>query len=216
MRVEVWSDVVCPWCYIGKRRFEEAIARLHAAGQGIDIEVVYRAYQLDPSAPPGGSVPAREAYARKFGGYERADQIIDHVTRIAADSGIDFRMDRAIRANTMLAHRALHFVLTEIGSTAQAALKEELLRSYFTNGENVGDIEVVLSCVERAGLDVDSLRDWLESDSGVTEVAADIEAARMRDISGVPAFVIDDRFLIPGAQEVDVFEQLLTRAVNSR
>jgi len=216
MRVEVWSDVVCPWCYIGKRRFEEAIARLHAAGQGIDIEVVYRAYQLDPSAPPGGSVPAREAYARKFGGYERADQIIDHVTRIAADSGIDFRMDRAIRANTMLAHRALHFVLTEVGSTAQAALKEELLRSYFTNGENVGDIEVVLSCVERAGLDVDSLRDWLESDSGVTEVAADIEAARMRDISGVPAFVIDDRFLIPGAQEVDVFEQLLTRAVNSR
>ncbi len=216
MRVEVWSDVVCPWCYIGKRRFEEAIARLHAAGQGTDIEVVYRAYQLDPSAPPGGSVPAREAYARKFGGYERADQIIDHVTRIAADSGLDFRMDRAIRANTMLAHRALHFVLTEIGSTAQAALKEELLRSYFTNGENVGDIDVVLSCVERAGLDVDSLRDWLESDSGVTEVAADIEAAQMRDITGVPAFVIDDRFLIPGAQEVDVFEQLLTRAVNSR
>jgi len=216
MRVEVWSDVVCPWCYIGKRRFEEAIARLHAAGQGTDIEVVYRAYQLDPSAPPGGSVPAREAYARKFGGYERADQIIDHVTRIAADSGLDFRMDRAIRANTMLAHRALHFVLTEIGSTAQAALKEELLRSYFTNGENVGDIEVVLSCVERAGLDVDSLRDWLESDSGVTDVTADIEAAQMRDITGVPAFVIDDRFLIPGAQEVDVFEQLLTRAVNSR
>jgi predicted DsbA family dithiol-disulfide isomerase len=91
-----------------------------------------------------------------------------------------------------------------------------LLRSYFTNGENVGDIEVVLSCVERAGLDVDSLRDWLESDSGVTDVTADIEAAQMRDITGVPAFVIDDRFLIPGAQEVDVFEQLLTRAVNSR
>jgi predicted DsbA family dithiol-disulfide isomerase len=216
MRVEIWSDVVCPWCYIGKRRFEEALARLHTAGQGSDIEVVYRAYQLDPTAPPGGSSPAREAYARKFGGYERADQIIGHVTRIAADAGIEFRMDRAIRANTMLAHRALHFTLTEFGSTAQARLKEELLCAYFTNGENVGDLDVVVSCAERAGLDIDPLRAWLESDSGVAEVAADIEAAQMRDITGVPAFVLDDRFLIPGAQEVDVFEQLLTRALNTR
>ncbi|MBM3638367.1 MAG: DsbA family oxidoreductase [Actinobacteria bacterium] len=216
MRVEIWSDVVCPWCYIGKRQFEEALARLHDAGTGTDIEVVYRSYQLDPTAPPGGSTPAREAYARKFGGYERADQIIGHVTRIAADSGIEFRMDRAIRANTMLAHRALHFVLTEIGSTAQAAMKEQLLRAYFTDGENVGDLDVVVSCAERAGIDADALRRWLESDVGVAEVVADIEAAQMRDITGVPAFVLDDRFLIPGAQDVDVFEQLLTRALNTQ
>jgi len=216
MRVEIWSDVVCPWCYIGKRRFDEALSRLREQGHGDDIEVVYRAYQLDPSAPPGGSMPAREAYARKFGGEERADQIIGHVTRIAADSGIEFRMDRAIRANTMLAHRALHRVLTTRGSADQAALKEELLRAYFTDGRNVGDIDVVVACAERAGLDAGDLREWLDTDGGVAEVLADIEAAQMRDITGVPAFVIDDRFLIPGAQEVDVFEQLLMRALNTR
>lgn len=216
MRVEIWSDVVCPWCYIGKRRFDEALSRLREQGHGDDIEVVYRAYQLDPSAPPGGSMPAREAYARKFGGEERADQIIGHVTRIAADSGIEFRMDRAIRANTMLAHRALHRVLTTRGSADQAALKEELLRAYFTDGRNVGDIDVVVACAERAGLDAGDLREWLDTDGGVAEVVADIEAAQMRDITGVPAFVIDDRFLIPGAQEVDVFEQLLMRALNTR
>lgn len=216
MRVEIWSDVVCPWCYIGKRRFDEALSRLREQGHGDDIEVVYRAYQLDPSAPPGGSMPAREAYARKFGGEERADQIIGHVTRIAADSGIEFRMDRAIRANTMLAHRALHRVLTTRGSTDQAALKEELLRAYFTDGRNVGDIDVVVACAERVGLDAGDLREWLDTDGSVAEVVSDIEAAQMRDITGVPAFVIDDRFLIPGAQEVDVFEQLLMRALNTR
>ena len=216
MRVEIWSDVVCPWCYIGKRRFDEALSRLREQGHGDDIEVVYRAYQLDPSAPPGGSMPAREAYARKFGGEERADQIIGHVTRIAADSGIEFRMDRAIRANTMLAHRALHRVLTTRGSTDQAALKEELLRAYFTDGRNIGDIDVVVACAERAGLDAGDLREWLDTDGSVAEVVSDIEAAQMRDITGVPAFVIDDRFLIPGAQEVDVFEQLLIRALNTR
>ena len=216
MRVEIWSDVVCPWCYIGKRRFDEALSRLREQGHGDDIEVVYRAYQLDPSAPPGGSMPAREAYARKFGGEERADQIIGHVTRIAAASGIEFRMDRAIRANTMLAHRALHRVLTTRGSADQAALKEELLRAYFTDGRNVGDIDVVVACAERAGLDAGDLREWLDTNGGVAEVVADIEAAQMRDITGVPAFVIDDRFLIPGAQEVDVFEQLLMRALNTR
>lgn len=216
MRVEIWSDVVCPWCYIGKRRFDEALSRLREQGHGDDIEVVYRAYQLDPSAPPGGSMPAREAYARKFGGEERADQIIGHVTRIAADSGIEFRMDRAIRANTMLAHRALQRVLTTRGSADQAALKEELLRAYFTDGQNVGDIDVVVACAERAGLDAGDLREWLDTDGSVAEVVADIEAAQIRDITGVPAFVIDDRFLIPGAQEVDVFEQLLMRALNTR
>jgi len=216
MRVEIWSDVVCPWCYIGKRRFEEALTRLQAAGHRDDIEVVYRSYQLDPTAPPGGSMLAKEAYARKFGGHERADQIIGHVTRIAANTGIEFRMDIAIRANTMLAHRALHRVLTEYGSTTQASLKEELLRAYFTDGANVGDVDVVIACATRAGVDGDSLRVGLESDAGVADVVADIEAAQMRDITGVPAFVLDDRFLIPGAQEVDVFEQLLTRALNSR
>src|SRR5262245_57195043 len=104
IHVEIWSDVVCPWCYIGKRRFERALEQL--AGE-VAVEYVFRAFQLEPTASPGTSQPVTEAYAKKFGGPERARQIIDRVTSIAADEGIDFRLDRALRANTLLAHRVL-------------------------------------------------------------------------------------------------------------
>src|SRR5690606_14782096 len=90
--VDIWSDVVCPWCYIGKRRFERAVGEV---ADEIDVSITYRPYQLDPTAPPGSTQPVREAYARKFGGPERAAQIIDHVTRTAAGDGLGFRLDRA-------------------------------------------------------------------------------------------------------------------------
>ena len=116
--VEIWSDVVCPWCYIGKRKFETALADF--AGRA-DVEVVYRAYQLDPTAPPGDARPVPEVYAKKFGGPERAAEMIDRVTSIAAEVGLDFRMDRALRANTLDAHRLLW---STAGTPHQAALKE--------------------------------------------------------------------------------------------
>ncbi|MCX7274371.1 MAG: DsbA family oxidoreductase [Burkholderiales bacterium] len=128
LEVEIWSDVVCPWCYIGKRRFERAVAEV--AGE-IEVRAVYRPYQLDPTASPGKATPVIDAYAKKFGGPEQAAKIIEHVSGIAAAEGIEFRMYRALRANTVLAHRLL-WVAEATGE--QHALKERLLRAYFEEG----------------------------------------------------------------------------------
>lgn len=214
MKVEIWSDVVCPWCFIGKRRFDKAVARLRERGITDSIEVVFRSFQLDPGAPEGATMPAVEGYARKFGGPERAAQIVDHVTRIAAEDGIEFHMDIALRANTLLAHRALHWAKSTSGSTGQADMKERLLGAYFTGGLDVGDIEVVVACADDAGLDGASLRSWLDAGGGFEEVAADIEGAASREITAVPSFVIDDRFLIPGAQDVDVYVNVLEKMLS--
>jgi predicted DsbA family dithiol-disulfide isomerase len=104
--VDIFSDVVCPWCYIGKRRFETGLAQIDD-DLGVDFTITYHAYQLDPTAAPGVATPVREAYAKKFGGPERADEILSHVTNAAAEDGITFHMDQALRANTLLAHRMI-------------------------------------------------------------------------------------------------------------
>lgn len=216
VRVEIWSDVVCPWCYIGKRRFEKAVAILRDKGVTEPIEVVYRSYQLDPTAPVGSPTPVATAYAKKFGGQERAEQILAHVTRVAADDGITFDMASALRANTVLAHRALHWALTECegaGPDAQSRLKEVLLAAYFTEGRDVGDPDTIAACAQSIGLDGAALRTWLDGDGGKNEVVADMRAAIDREISGVPAFVINDAFLVPGAQDAEVFVNVLERII---
>lgn len=215
MRVEIWSDVVCPWCYIGKRRFERALQVLRDNGVTEPIEVVYKSFQLDPTAPTGQATPAVDAYAKKFGGPEIAEQIISKVTNVAAGDGIEFRMDRAVRANTVLAHRALHWALSQAGADAQADLKERLLKAYFTDGLNVGDPDVVATCASECGLEGSVLRAWLDTDEGKAEVVADLHGAMDREISSVPSFVINDRFLVPGAQEVDTFVMVLQKALNA-
>ena len=135
VQVEIWSDVVCPWCYIGKRRFEEALSRFGGSDQ---VEVTYRAFQLDPTAAPGVTMPVVEAYARKFGGPERAAEMIANITGLAAAEGLEFHLERAQRANTLLAHRLLWFAEQR---GVQEATKEALLRAYFTDGQNVADPE---------------------------------------------------------------------------
>jgi predicted DsbA family dithiol-disulfide isomerase len=213
MRVEIWSDVVCPWCFIGKRRFDNALEVLRQKGFTESIEVVFKAYQLDPTAPIGNPSPVVDSYAKKFGGRERAEQILHHVTSVAAADNIEFNMDIALRANTILAHRALHWALTHHGAQVQTVYKERLMKAYFTDGLNVGDADVVATCATEIGLDGSSLRTWLDTDEGTSEVQADLDGAAMREITAVPSFVIDDRFLIPGAQDVDVFVNVLERAL---
>lgn len=208
--VEVWSDVICPWCYIGKRRFETALARLSERGI-TDIEVVYRAYQLDPGAPVDSTTPALEGYARKFGGHERAVEITNHVTAIAAAEGLEFRMDRALRANTLGAHRGLRMVLVREGTLAQARAKENLMRAYFTDGENVGDPAVVARCCAVGDIREVEVVERLAAGGYVDEFEADITGAIEHDITAVPTFVVDRRFAIPGAQDVEVFERVLTK-----
>lgn len=214
VNVEIWSDVVCPWCFIGKRRFEAAVARLREKGVTEPINVIFRAYQLDPTAPVGAPTPVVDAYAKKFGGTERAIQILNHVTKVAAGDDIEFNMDIALRANTILCHRALHWALVTNGPSQQNEFKESLLRAYFTDGKDVGNIATVLECAKQVGLNTVALQEFLESNEGFTEVQKDFQAAIDMEITGVPCFVIDGRYMIPGAQDVDVFEQVLERVLS--
>ncbi len=210
--VEVWSDVVCPWCYIGKRRFEAAAARLaDDTDFHHQLDVVYRPFQLDPNAPPGTTMPAPEAYARKFGGPERAAAIIDHVTGIAAAAGLEFHLELAQRANTRDAHRVLWYARQSGPPGAQVALKERLLAAYFTDGSNVADPDLLATEATRVGLDREDVLRMLAGDEGVAEVAEALAVAAEAGITAVPTYVIDGRWSIPGAQDPDVFVQVLRR-----
>jgi predicted DsbA family dithiol-disulfide isomerase len=211
LEVEIWSDVVCPWCYIGKVRFERAVAEV---ADEIEVRSRYRPYQLDPRAPVGASTSVVEAYAKKFGGPERAQQIIDHVTSIAAAEGIEFRMDRARRANTLLAHRLL-WVAEATGH--QQALKGRLLQAYFADGLDVGDPDTLAACAADVGMDRARVRSFLDSEDGAAEVRASMATAAEHEISGVPAYVIGSAatgpvWMVPGAQDTEVFVRVLRRA----
>ncbi|MDW3213324.1 MAG: DsbA family oxidoreductase [Ilumatobacteraceae bacterium] len=208
LQVEIWSDVVCPWCYIGKRRFERAVAELDGE---LDIDVVYRPYQLDPTASPGKTQPVFEAYAKKFGGPEQATAILQRVTETAAEDGIEFHMDRALRANTLLAHRLLWLAELPGSPVDQQMLKERLLQAYFVDGLDIGDPDVLADCAAEVGFPRQDAIDFLESDRGRAEVAAYLEQAAGAGISAVPTFVINGQWAIPGAQDTDTFVNVFRR-----
>ena len=208
LRVEIWSDVICPWCYIGKTRFDRAIERL---GDEVTLDVVYRAYQLDPSARPGVTEPVSEAYARKFGGPDQAEQVISRVTSAAREDGIDMRLDRALRANTVLAHRLVWWASTPECPVDQSAVQDRLMRAYFTEGDDIGDPRRLAELLAELGVDPASTIDFLNGEGGIAEVAEEIERAGEHGISAVPTFVVDGRWAIPGAQDVETFERVLRR-----
>lgn len=214
LRVEIWSDVICPWCYIGKRRFERALDALSSGDDPVEVDVIYRAYQLDPTAPTDRSVPAREGYAKKFGGAERADAILDHLTRTAAEDGLAFRMDIAQRSNTLLAHRLL-WLAGERADGSQERLKEALLEAYFVQGRHIGDRDT-LAEIAAPILDstAEEVLDFLASGSGVGEVNEELAQAASHGITGVPTYVIEGQWAIPGAQDSDTFERVLRRAAS--
>jgi predicted DsbA family dithiol-disulfide isomerase len=212
IHVDIWSDVVCPWCYIGKRRFERAVELL--AGE-VEIEYVFRAYQLDPTASMGKSQPVAEAYAKKFGGLDRARAIIERVTSVAAEEGLEFRLDRALRANTLLAHRLLWLAEQPDSPAPQPALKERLLQAYFHDGLDIGDPEMLATCSAEIGFDREAVVAFLDSDAGLRQVRAEIEQAIDYGITGVPAFVINGRWSIPGAQDTDTFVNVLRKLKDS-
>ena len=209
VRIDIWSDVVCPWCYIGKRRLESALADFeHAA----DVEVVWHSYQLDPGAPtePTDSVAAH--LGRKYGGGEAAGaQMIDRVEAVAAEEGLVYRLHQAQRVNTVDAHRLLHLAL-ESGPEVQGRLKERLLAAYFTEARNVADHDVLREVAAGAGLDAARVDAVLASHEYAADVQADIEQAHAYGSSGVPFFVIDGRYGVSGAQPAEAFGEVLRRA----
>ena len=207
MQIEIWSDVVCPWCYIGKRRLEKALAGFAHADE---VEVVYRSFQLDPSAPVVPTETVAESLGRKYGGGPEAGrQMIDRVEAVAAEEGLLFRHHQALRVNTVDAHRLLHLALVE---GKQAELKEALLSAYFIETENVADHDTLTRIATGAGLGEARVRDVLESAEFADEVEADIRQAAAFGANGVPFFVVDRKYGISGAQPVEVFTQTLERA----
>lgn len=217
--IEIWSDVVCPWCYIGKVRFDRAIEALTSGPDAVDepIEVVYRAYQLDPTAPVGTSNPVRETYAKKFGGYERADRIIENLTATAREDGLDFRMDIAKRANTLLAHRILWWTGATHGTAAQSRVKTAFLDAYFTRGLDVADVDVLADLAATAiGCATSDVSTMLAGDTGRGEVSEELAQAIGHGITGVPTYVIDGAWAIPGAQDTDTFERVIRRSIERK
>lgn len=213
--VEVFSDVVCPWCFIGKRRFERALDALSGDPDFPGVDVVYRPFQLDPHAPTVGE-PVLDAYARKFGGPERAAEVVDRVTAVAAEDGLEFRLDRAKRANTADAHRLLWWALHTAGPAIQHDLNEQLMLAYFTDGDDIGDHDVLVDRAARCGLDAGAARAMLTDEDGVEALAVGVRRATELGISAVPTFVVDGTWSIPGAQDADTFERLLRRIADKR
>ncbi len=214
MRIEIWSDVVCPWCYIGKRRLESALDRLASTTAHLDaVEIVYRSFQLDPAAPRVPDQTVAEHLGAKYGGGPAAgQQMVDRVEAVAAEEGLLFRLGEAQRANTVDAHRLLHLALEDGGPVLQSALKEDLLAAYFLRAENVADHDLLRRTAEKVGLDTERVSQVLESQEYADAVEGDIREAASLGANGVPFFVIDRKYGISGAQPVDVFVQVLERA----
>jgi predicted DsbA family dithiol-disulfide isomerase len=207
MQVEIWSDVVCPWCYLGQRHFEQALDRFAHRG---DVEVIYRSFELDPSAPSGVSTPTVELLASKYGmSLKQAARAQRQMEQRAAQHGLTFRMEGLRSGNTRDAHRLLHLAKAR---GRQAELAERLHRAYFTEQASIFDHSSLRDLAADVGLDRDEALGVLESDEYGQAVDADEEMARSFGASGVPFFVIDRRYGIFGAQPAETITQVLERA----
>lgn len=207
MKVEIWSDVVCPWCAIGKRRFEAALRDFSACDH---VEVVWRSFELDPSAPAERAEDLADHLAAKYRtSREQALQTHTRMTQVAAEEGLEFHFERARPGNTFDAHRLLHLARDR---GLQDAVNEALFRAYLTEGEAIGEREVLVRVAAGVGLDADDVRRVLNSDTYAKEVRADEQEARRLGITGVPFFVMDRRYGVSGAQPAGVLLQALDQA----
>jgi predicted DsbA family dithiol-disulfide isomerase len=209
MRVDIWSDVVCPWCYIGNARFSRALADLEHRDE---IEVVYRSFELDPSIPGGQATPVLDMLAAKYGmSPAQARQAEARVAAMATAEGLDFTVDRAV-GNTFDAHRLVHLG-REHG--VQGRLLQRLYRAYFGEGRSVFDQEALVGLAAEEGLDPDVARRVLKDGSYGDAVHADEDQAARLGISGVPFCVIDGKYGVSGAQPEETFAQALRNAWES-
>jgi predicted DsbA family dithiol-disulfide isomerase len=207
LTVEIWSDVVCPWCYIGKRRFEAALEHFEHADE---VTVMWRSFELDPEAPHAAEGTATERLAAKYGmSLERAQQLHAEMTERAAADGLEFRFDLARGGNTFDAHRLIHLAATY---GHQAAAKERLMRAYFTEGEAIADPETLIRLMADVGVDAEEARDVLVTGRFAEDVREDELLASQLGIQGVPFFVLDRRYGVSGAQPPEALLQALERA----
>jgi predicted DsbA family dithiol-disulfide isomerase len=205
VRIDVWSDPICPWCYLGEHRLQQALDRV---GWGSEVSVHMRAFQLDPSAP---ATPhdLRAALDRKYGP-GAFDAMTRRLTALGEAEGLVYRFDLAQRVNTLDAHRVVLWA-AESDPDRAVSLTRKLFAAYFTDGRNLADHDVLLDLATASGLDAQETARLLAGDGYTEEVRADTAAAYEHGITGVPAFVIEGRWLISGAQEVDTLVRVLER-----
>ncbi|HVW28692.1 MAG TPA: DsbA family oxidoreductase [Polyangiaceae bacterium] len=213
LRIDVWSDIACPWCYVGKRRLERALAEFPHAS---DVRVVWRAFELDPSAPKerDPSISHAERIARKYGlTVEQARQSTERLVDVGRGEGLAFDFTHIRSGNTFDAHRLVHLGL-ERG--VQGAVKERFLKAYFEEGMLLSDHGTLLRLAVEAGLDEREAADVLSASSFADAVRADESQARELGIDGVPCFVLDGRFAVTGAQSTAVLLSALNHAWSER
>jgi predicted DsbA family dithiol-disulfide isomerase len=211
MDVEIWSDINCPWCYIGKRRFEAALSEFEHADE---VNVTWRSFELDPSAP--AEIPGNGAarIAEKYGvTVERAQEMEQHVTEVAAGDGLEYNLEHARLGSTFDGHRLVHLA-NEHG--LQDAMKERLMRARFTDSQLVSDHETLVSLAVEVGLDADEVRAMLDGDDFADAVRDDERTAQEFGITGVPMFVVDRAFGASGAQPPEQLLALLRHGWESR
>jgi predicted DsbA family dithiol-disulfide isomerase len=207
MHVEIWSDIACPWCYVGKRRFEAALARYEHRDE---VTVTWRSFELDPQAPPARDVDATTHLADKYG-MSRAEAVAmqDRMTQTAAGDGLDFRFDIARGGNTFDAHRIVHLAAAH---GAQDAMKERIMRAYLTEGELISDPATLERLAVEVGLPQDEVRDALGGDRFAREVREDERTAGRLGIGAVPFFVVDRAIGASGAHPPEQLLELLRQA----
>lgn len=213
MKVSVFSDIVCPWCYIGAVRFERAAAAVTLT-TGTEFEVTLRAYQLDPDAESAGK-PLMEALASKFGDEEGAQASVERVRAAGRPDGLDFDFEAAVEANTFDAHRLLTWAVAHDGVARQRDLAHELWRAHFVEGADIGDHDTLIARAGLVGLDVENAEEVLSSQIAADEVGMQRETARDLGINSVPTFVVDGRWMITGAQPQDALERALKQLAAS-
>lgn len=207
MNIDIVSDTICPWCYIGKRKLEAALA----TRDDIEVQIGWRPFQLNPEMPRSGM--SRSAYlSAKFGGAERANRIYDNIRQAGSELGIGFRFDLIQRTpSTLDSHRLVRWSLAD---GVQNDVVQRLFTAYFENGEDVGDRDVLTRIAGESGMDADDVRARLDDDTDLEVVRQEDNMARSMGINGVPCFIIDRKYAVSGAQDVPVFHKVFDLALN--
>jgi predicted DsbA family dithiol-disulfide isomerase len=209
MQIEIWSDVVCPWCYIGKRRFEAALAQFAQRDQ---VAVTWRSFELDPTAPRRITGSLTAMLAQKYGiSQEQAEGMQQQVTELAAAEGLTYRLDLAQRGNSFDAHRLIHLAAAH---NLQAEAKERLLSAYFCEGRVINDEDTLVALGTELGLPEAEVRAMLANDAYAADVRADQQRGAAFGIRGVPFFVINEKYGISGAQSAEFFRNALEQVWN--
>mgnify|MGYP006118342355 CR=1 FL=1 len=209
MKIEIWSDVVCPWCYVGKRRLEVALKEFEHRNE---VVIEWKSYQLDPEMETDTNLSIYEYLAERKGiPYDQAESMGDNVSAVAHEMGLNYNLDKTIPVNTLQAHEVLHFAKIH---NLQSETKERLLEAYFVEGKNLDDRPTLIKLAQEVGLNTKKLVNYLENNAYVSSVQADIKLGKEFGLRGVPFFVFNRKFGISGAQTKEEFLKTLKESYN--